>query len=106
MRAWQQEVAEFVSQYELAAPVEARLLDLLSELGEVAKEALRGNDYGRRTFEPTEEWSAELGDALFSLLCLANSTGVELAAALESTLEKYRQRLSISDTPSSMAETN
>ena len=33
--------------------------------------------------------------ALFALVCLANSTGVDLEVALDGTLEKYRQRLAL-----------
>ena len=89
----QQRVADFVAAHDLEAPVESRLLDLVSEVGEAAKEALKGSDYGRQTFRPTTAWAEELGDVLFSLACVANSTGVDLAAALETALAKYEQRL-------------
>jgi NTP pyrophosphatase (non-canonical NTP hydrolase) len=36
--------------------------------------------------------ATELGDALFVLFCLANSTDVDLQAAFDATLEKYRTR--------------
>lgn len=89
----QESVAAFVGEYGLEAPVHARALDLTSEVGELAKEILRGTDYGRLPFEVPERWTAELGDVLFALVCLANSTGVDLEAALDATLEKYRERL-------------
>ena len=89
----QQRVADFVAAHDLVAPVESRLLDLVSEVGEVAKEVLKGSDYGRQTFRPTAAWAEELGDVLFSLTCVANSTGVDLAAALETALTKYARRL-------------
>lgn len=89
----QQRVADFVAAHDLAAQVESRLLDLVSEVGEAAKEALKGSDYGRQTFRPTAAWAEELGDVLFSLICVANSTGVDLAAALETALAKYTRRL-------------
>src|SRR3712207_4177882 len=74
-------------------PVHARALDLASEVGELAKEILEGTAYGRAPFEVPEGWTGELGDALFALVCLANSTGVDLEAALNAALEKYRERL-------------
>ena len=86
-------VAAFVEEYGLEAPVHARALDLVSEVGELAKEILEGTDYGRAPFEAPEGWTGELGDALFALVCLANSTGVDLEVALVGTLEKYRERL-------------
>ncbi len=86
-------VADFVAAHDLEAPVAARLLDLVSEVGEVAKEALKGTGYGREAFSPTGAWSDELADALFALLCVANSTGVDLEGALAAVLGKYEARL-------------
>ena len=95
----QRAVAQFVEAHGLEAPVHARALDLASEVGELAKEILTGTDYGRAPFEAPEGWTAELGDALFALVCLANSTGVDLEVDLEvdldGTLEKYRERLAL-----------
>ena len=88
-------VAAFIEEYGLEAPIHARALDLVSEVGELAKEILEGTDYGRAPFEAREGWTGEVGDALFALVCLANSTGVDLEAALNGTLEKYRERLAL-----------
>ena len=86
-------VARFVRAHQLKASAEARLLDLVSEVGELAKEHLRSSQYGKQEFEPTEEWKSELGEVLFSLACLANATGVDLDAALNRAMDKYEQRL-------------
>lgn len=93
MKNSQQIVAEFVARHGLETDVAHRLLDAVSELGEVAKEALKGSDYGKRKFAATDAWRGELGDVLFPLLCVANSTGVDLDAALREALEKYERRL-------------
>lgn len=90
---YQTKVAYFVSSYNLSAPPAARLLDLLSELGEVAKETLKASDYGKSRFEPTPEWVDELGDAFFSMIDLANQTNVNLESCLEATLTKYAARM-------------
>lgn len=90
----QQTVATFVADHQLPTGVEARLLDLVSEVGELAKENLTASQYGRQPFAPTSDWAAELGDVAFSLICLANTTNVDLNDALNAALEKYRQRLS------------
>ncbi len=90
---FQTDVANFVAQYHIEAPVEARLLDLVSEVGEVAKEALKGSDYGKQPFQPTAEWQSELADVFFSLVCVANSTNINLETALSAALAKYQQRL-------------
>ncbi len=34
---------------------------------------------------------------LFALVCLANDSGVDLEAALDGALDKYRQRLTVGD---------
>ena len=91
----QQQVMQFVQAHELEAPVSARVLDLVSELGELSKEVLKGSRYGRLPFQPTGEWANELGDIFFSLICIANSTGVELETALEGALIKYGERLNL-----------
>ncbi|MEN8240449.1 MAG: MazG nucleotide pyrophosphohydrolase domain-containing protein [Chloroflexota bacterium] len=86
-------VDSFVKEYQLETSVEIRLLDLQSELGELAKEALKGNQYGKSKFTTTPNWEEELADAFFSLVCIANSTGVNLDTALEKALGKYRTRI-------------
>ena len=48
----QKAVARFVETHGLQAAVQARLLDLVSEVGELAKEALKGTRYGREPFRP------------------------------------------------------
>lgn len=89
----QQRVANFVETCELEASVDVRTLDLASEVGELAKEVLKGTGYGRRQFEPLQGWENELGDVLFAIVCLANTTGVDLEAALDGALHKYQERL-------------
>lgn len=91
--AYQQRVADFVDAAGLRAGVEARTLDLVSEVGEVAKEVLKGSRYGDAPFDPPPTWPGELADAFFSLACLANATNVDLDRALDGALAKYRDRL-------------
>ena len=93
MTTTQDKVRAFVEAHALGATAETRLLDLLAELGELAKEALIGDDYGEQAFTATEGWADELGDVYFSLVCLANETGVDLEAALAGALAKYEARL-------------
>ena len=102
MPAIQRDVDRFVERNGLEAPVEVRLLDLVSEVGEVSKEVLKASDYGRAAFRAQEEgWAGELADVFFSLVCLANSTGVDLETALRGALEKYEQRLDAGGDPGS-----
>ena len=99
----QEVVARFIEANGMEMPLESRLLDLVSEVGEAAKAILKETDYGRTEFQPTAEWADELGDTLFALICLANATGVDLEKALDHVLEKYRDRLDATGEPGSGA---
>jgi NTP pyrophosphatase (non-canonical NTP hydrolase) len=91
--AYQQRVADFVDAAGIRAGVEARTLDLVSEVGEIAKEVLKGSDYGDAPFDPPPGWADELADVFFALACLANATNVDLDKALDGAIAKYRDRL-------------
>lgn len=86
-------VMEFVKKQRLETNVEIRLLDLVSEVGELSKEVLKGNDYGKEQFTITPKWEEEFGDVLFSLICIANSTGINIEDSLNIALEKYKNRV-------------
>jgi len=90
---YQARVAKFIQMHDLEASVEARLLDLTSEVGELAKEVLKASQYGRVPFAPNTAWAGELGDAFLALICLANNTQVNLDEALAAALKKYQARL-------------
>ncbi len=90
---YQSQIAMFVQTFELETGVEARILDLVSEIGELAKEVLKGSDYGASEYTQSSGWEEELADIFFSLICLANSTNINLEDALEKSILKYQQRL-------------
>jgi NTP pyrophosphatase (non-canonical NTP hydrolase) len=74
-------------------PPLANLARLTEELGEVAR--VINQTHGPKRVKATDvqaEAGGELADALFALLCLANSLEIDLQAAWEATLEKYRVR--------------
>lgn len=87
----QREVAEFIAANELEADPTHRVLDLVSEVGEVAKEVNLSTEYGESG--PVEIATDELGDTLFALLALAEALDVDATAALRSAMEKYDSRL-------------
>lgn len=97
----QTSVAAFTSEHDLEAPVSARVLDVVSEVGELAKEVLEGSAYGAKAPVMGANWEGELGDLVFSVLSLANITDVDLDAALADTLDKYRRRMASTGTPGS-----
>lgn len=85
-------VRDFIARHALTAPPGARLLDLISEVGELAKTSLKATAYGRTSFVPDDAWRDEIGDVYFSLLALASASGVDLDHVLGATLLKYRSR--------------
>lgn len=97
----QSDVAAFTSEHGLEAPVSARVLDVVSEVGELAKEVLEGSAYGAKDPVLPGSWQGELGDLAFSILSLANLTDVDLDAALADTLDKYQRRMASTGTPGS-----
>lgn len=96
----QHRVAAFVEAHEMDSPPAYRLLDLVSELGEVAKDAAESTDYGDSPTDLRVE-ADEIGDVLFSLLALADGLEVDAGAALDESLTKYEGRISEDGTAAS-----
>ncbi len=93
LRKLQNLVADFVERTGIDTGEPLRMLDVVSEVGELAKEILKSTEYGKKPFRPTAAWNDELGDVMFSLICLANRTNVDLEAAVIQALKKYRHRV-------------
>lgn len=106
LAAAQAQVAGFCREHGIQSPTAARLLDLCSELGELAKLWLQGSNYGRSAdcMLDRSAWQCELGDVMFALLCLANETEVNVESALEQALQRYRNRIEAAGHPGSGAE--
>ena len=96
----QQKVQDFIDKHGMEAPPEFRIMDLIAEAGEIAADANNSTDYGleRDNLNVKED---EMGDALFSLLALFNSLGVDAEQALDKTLQKYRDRIEEKGDPGS-----
>jgi len=88
----QSRVATFLEDTDLQASAAYRLLDTVSELGEVAKEVCTSTGYGEDP-EAVAVPEDELGDALFALLALCEELDINSEAALETALAKYETRL-------------
>lgn len=88
----QAQVAAFLDQYQLHSNVQTRHCDVISEIGELAKEILKSTDYGKQEYCPTDGATDEMGDCLFSLLALCQEMGIDAEAALQQTLAKYEAR--------------
>ena len=74
-------------------PVYARLLDIQSELGEIAKEYLKNSNYGTNSFQLTNDFIMEYGDVLYSFLSLAEELNIDANQALDKVIEKYTNRI-------------
>ena len=74
-------------------PTHARLLDIQSELGELAKEYLKHSKYGTENFELEENFEMEFGDVLYSLLSLADELNINAKNCLDKAISKYEERI-------------
>jgi len=93
MTDWQRRVAAFAQRNDLLHEPPIHMLDLISEIGEVAKEMLLATDYGRKAPQARREMADELGDALYSLLALTEACDVDANSVLSAALMKYEHRL-------------
>lgn len=89
---FQQLIEKMVKKYDLETTIESRYIDLVSEVGELGKEILKGTSYGKKEFDKTENFESEIGDALFSLTCIANTLDINIEEALYNSMKKYNQR--------------
>ena len=94
MKDIQEKVNGMINKFDLENSVETRFIDLVSEVGELGKEILKGNNYGRKNFSMTNNIESELGDVLFSLVCIANGLNIDLESTLDGVITKYNLRFS------------
>ncbi|HUG16979.1 MAG TPA: nucleotide pyrophosphohydrolase [Thermomicrobiales bacterium] len=74
-------------------PPLANLARLAEEVGELARAVNQAHGPKRvKQHENAAQIAEELGDVLFVLLCIANSTGVNLQTAFDATLARYGVR--------------
>ena len=90
----QQEVDAWIAQFEegyfAPLPMLARLTE---EVGELARVLM--HQYGGKTPKPGEDpgdAGGEIADAIFVLVCLANSLEIDLDEKFAAMMEKYRTR--------------
>ena len=94
IREAQQAVDAWISQFEEGYwPPLSNLARLVEEVGELAREL--NHRYGhkpKKPGEPEQDLALELADILFVLIAIANEQRIDLEAAFERVLEKYRVR--------------
>ena len=96
--AYQKSVIDIVEEYpdQLTMNLDIAVLDLVSEVGELAKELLKSNNYGRTTNGPCvvgDNFTQELGDIFYSLIMVANAASIDLDRSLEASISKLKCRL-------------
>ena len=90
---FQNMVKGFMADNKMNNPIEYRMLDLVDEIGEVAKEISKMSGYGTKKPEFREEIIMELGDAFYSLITVANYYNVDLLESLNLAMGKYKKRI-------------
>jgi NTP pyrophosphatase (non-canonical NTP hydrolase) len=90
----QKEVDDWISQYKLGyfKPLEI-LARLTEEVGEVAREL--NHMFGPKKKKVTEakaDLEEELGDVIYTVVCLANSLGLDLDRAMRKVMKKINTR--------------
>jgi len=90
----QKEVDDWISQFEEGYfPPLPMLARLTEEVGELARVLM--HRYGGKKPKPGEDAGdagEEIADAIFVLVCLANSLDIDLDAKFAAMMEKYRSR--------------
>jgi NTP pyrophosphatase (non-canonical NTP hydrolase) len=93
MHDLQEQIRLFCLHQGMVAPAETRILDVVSELGEVAKEMLKASDYGKKEVKTTDDLREEMGDLLFSIIQLANAQNIDLEQEVKKVMTKYEKRI-------------
>lgn len=87
-------VDEWISQFEEGYwPPLSMLASLMEEVGELAREInAREKIKKKKETEPENDIGLEMGDVLFSLICLANYYRIDLENKFKEVMEKYSNR--------------
>ena len=90
----QREVDSWISQFEEGYfPPLAMLGRLTEEVGELARVILHRHGGKRpKAGEPEGDPAEEIADAMFVLICMANSMNIDLDEAFANMMRKYRDR--------------
>lgn len=90
----QSKVDEYISQFKDGYwPALSNLARLIEEVGELSREL--NHRYGSKKKKPEERESQltdEMGDILFTLICIANSENINLEESLVKVIDKYNHR--------------
>jgi len=94
LKDFQKQVDDWVKQYKTPYwQPQWILARLIEETGELAREI--NHLHGPKPKKPTEdkkELGLEISDILYTLICLANSQGIDLDKSWEEMMSKYQNR--------------
>lgn len=90
----QNEVDEWIVKHGNYWPPLSMLSAIMEELGELAREVnhLEGIKPKKKTIETRSNLGLELGDLLFSIICLANYYKIDLSEKISESFKKYSKR--------------
>jgi NTP pyrophosphatase (non-canonical NTP hydrolase) len=89
----QRSVDDWINQFEEGYwPPLSMLAAVTEEIGELAREINDREGYKKKRVSNTDSLENELGDAIYSLVCIANYYHIDLDKAFNATLEKYTKR--------------
>lgn len=74
-------------------PIQARLMDIESEIGELEKEYLKSSKYGTKEFQMTDDFKEEFGDVIYAILSLSNEVQINAEECLDISLAKMKRRM-------------
>ena len=87
-----EKVYDALQQFQLSCGYEARYIDLVSEIGELGKELLKGSDYHKSSLRVSASTVEEMGDCLFSIIALCQELSIDPDDALVAAIQKYQTR--------------
>lgn len=95
LKTIQQEVDEWVNQFKKPyfEPL-SNLASLMEELGEISRVLNRmyGDKPAKNEAEARQDLEEEIGDLMFSLICMANAEGIDLTTAHARKMAKVQIR--------------
>jgi len=92
-RESQKKVDAWIGQFEEGYwPPLAMFASLVEEVGELGREINSLEGYKRKRSVTSSSLESELGDVIFSLICVANHFKVDLEDAFLKSLDKYSKR--------------
>ena len=94
MKDIQKKVDDWVDQYKIGYwnPAD-NMVHLIEEVGELAREVMhRFGPKKKKDSEGDGDIGEEMADVMFSLICLANSLGIDLDEEFDKVMEKINTR--------------